>query len=315
MAVEKTIGVAVHIDTYEGMKRGVPVLLALLQKYNIHGSFFVPMGKDHTGRTVKRIFTRRDFLKKTGTGRVWADAVSKKTLMYGLLLPGPQIAEKNKELLRQITGEGHELGIHGYDHVYWHDHIKSFDRKRTEEEIEKLLAAFRKLTGAEARSFAAPGWMINPHVLRCLQERGLTYSSDTRRGTALFYPEMGGEKFRVLQIPTTLPTLDEVIGSIGTDIQTLAAHYMNILANGLNILTVHAEIEGKYWTGFLEAFIKKTIGEGFVYRRLIDMAEECAQNPDVPTCRVEYGYVDGRAGEVCVQGSAQRIGQWEAHSS
>jgi undecaprenyl phosphate-alpha-L-ara4FN deformylase len=299
----KTIGIAVHVDTYEGMRRGVPVLLALFQKYGIKASFFVPMGKDHTGRTIKRIFKRKGFLKKTGTGRVWAEAVSMKTLMYGLLLPGPQIAKKNREHLRQITGEGHELGVHGYDHVYWHDHIKGFDRKRTEEEVNKLLRAYRELMGVDACSFAAPGWMINPHVLRCFQEKGLAYSSDTRKGTTLFYPEMGGEKFRVLQIPTTLPTLDEVIGSIGTNIPTLVEYYCDALMDGLNILTVHAEIEGKHWIGFLEAFINKTIERGFTYRRLIDIAEEYAQNPDVPTCCIEYGFLEGRAGEVCVQGA------------
>jgi undecaprenyl phosphate-alpha-L-ara4FN deformylase len=299
----KTIGIAVHVDTHEGMKNGVPVLLALFQKYGIRASFFVPMGKDHTGWTIKRIFKRKGFLKKTGTGRVWAEAVSMKTLMYGLLLPGPQIAKENRELLRQITGEDHELGIHGYDHVYWHDHIKSFDRKRTEEEVEKLLKVYNELIGTQARSFAAPGWMINPHVLRCFQEKGLVYSSDTRKGTALFYPEMGSEKFRVLQIPTTLPTLDEVIGSIGTDIPTLVEYYCDALMDGLNILTVHAEIEGKHWIDFLEAFIKKTIKSGITYKRLIDIAEEYAQNTDVPTCCIEYGFVEGRAGEVCVQGA------------
>jgi undecaprenyl phosphate-alpha-L-ara4FN deformylase len=302
----KTIGIAVHVDTHEGMKNGVPVLLALFQKYGIKVSFFVPMGKDHTGWTIKRIFKRKGFLKKTGTGRVWAEAVSMKTLMYGLLLPGPHIAERNRELLRQITGEGHELGIHGYDHVYWHDHIKGFDRKRTEKEVEKLLKVYSELIGTQALSFAAPGWMINPHVLRCFQEKGLVYSSDTRKGTALFYPEMGGEKFRILQIPTTLPTLDEVIGAKGTDTQALAEYYQSILTNGLNILTVHAEIEGRQWTGFLEAFIKKTIADGFTHRRLIDIAEEYAQNPDVPTCCIEYGFVEGRAGEVCVQGTDDR---------
>jgi undecaprenyl phosphate-alpha-L-ara4FN deformylase len=299
----KTIGIAVHVDTHEGMKNGVPVLLALFQKYGIKASFFVPMGKDHTGWTIKRIFKRKDFLKKTGTGRVWAEAVNMKTLMYGLLLPGPHIAKKNRKLLPQITGEGHELGIHGYDHVYWHDHIKDFDRKRTEEEVEKLLKVYNELIGTQARSFAAPGWMINSHVLRCFQEKGLAYSSDTRKGTKLFYPDMGSEKFRVLQIPTTLPTLDEVIGSIGTDIQTLVEYYNNALADGLNILTIHAEIEGKHWIGFLEEFINKTINGGATYRRLIDIAEECAQNPDVPTCCIEYGFVEGRAGEVCVQGA------------
>ena len=157
MAVEKTIGIAVHVDTHEGMKKGVPALLALFQKYGIKASFFVPMGKDHTGWTVKRVFTRKGFLKKAGTGRVWAEAVSKKTLMYGLLLPGPQIAKKNRELLQRITEEGHELGIHGYDHVYWHDHIKGFDRKRTEEEVGKLLKVYRELTGADSPFLCCAG--------------------------------------------------------------------------------------------------------------------------------------------------------------
>lgn len=302
----KTIGVAVHVDTFEGMKKGVPVLLGLFRKYGIKASFFVPMGKDHTGRTIKRIFRRKGFLEKSGTGRVWATAVSAKTLLYGLLLPGPEIARKNRELLGQITGEGHELGIHGSDHVYWHDHIKDFDRKKTEEEINTLLGIYRELTGADARSFAAPGWMINSHALRCFQKKGLTYSSDTRNGRALFFPEMGGEKFRVLQIPTTMPTLDEVIGSIGTDVQELIEYYRNIVSSELNILTVHAEIEGNRWTDFLEGFIRKAIEDGFIFRRLIDIAEEYADEPDVPVCSVEYGFVNGRAGEVCLQGKESR---------
>ncbi len=303
MVVKKTIGIAVHVDTCEGMKKGVPILLGFFRKYGIKTSFFVPMGKDHTGWTIKRVFKRKGFLKKSGTGRIWSAAVSKKTLMYGLLLPGPQIAKENKALLHRIINEGHELGIHGHDHVYWHDHIKDFDRKKTEEETEKALMIYRELIGTEVRSFAAPGWMINHHVLRYLQEKGLAYSSDTRKGTILFYPEMSGENFHILQIPTTLPTLDEVIGSIGTDTQALVEYYCNMLTDGLNVLTVHAEIEGKNWAGFLERFIEETVKRGFVYRRLIDLAEEYAHNPDVPTYSIEYGFVEGRAGEVCVQGT------------
>lgn len=288
-----------HVDTYEGMKKGVPALLALFQKYNIHASFFVPMGKDHTGWTAKRVFTRKGFLKKAGRVGV-VSTYGVKTLMYGLLLPGPQIAKKNAGLLRQIANEGHELGIHGYDHVYWHDYIKGFDRKRTEEEVEKLLAVYRELVGVDSPSFAAPGWMINPHVLRCFQEKGLLYSSDTR-GTMPFYPEMAGERFTILQIPTTLPTLDEVVGLAGTDISTLTRYYLDALTDGLNILTVHTELEGKRWIGFLESFIKDTLERGFIYKRLIDIAGEHRPKADVPLCRIEYGFVEGRAGEVCVQ--------------
>lgn len=299
--MNRLIGIKVDVDTYAGMRKGVPRLLSLFKENNIHASFFVPMGKDHTGRTVKRVFTRKGFLKKAGRVGV-VSTYGIKTLLYGLLLPGPEIARRNVSLLHKIIDDGHELGIHGHDHVYWHDHIKGFARKRTEEEVNKLLKVYRELAGVDARSFAAPGWMINHHVLRAFQENGLVYSSDTR-GTAPFYPEMGGEKFHILQIPTTLPTLDEVVGIAGTDVPTLVEYYLSTLTDGLNILTVHTELEGKHWTCFLERFVKKTLELGFTYKRLIDMATELRNNENIPTCEVIYGSVEGRAGEVCRQAS------------
>jgi undecaprenyl phosphate-alpha-L-ara4FN deformylase len=52
----KTIAIKVDVDTHEGMRHGVPVLLSLFKKYGVQGSFFVPMGKDDTGWTAKRVF-------------------------------------------------------------------------------------------------------------------------------------------------------------------------------------------------------------------------------------------------------------------
>jgi hypothetical protein len=74
------------------------------------------------------------------------------------------------------------------------------------------------------------------------------------------------------------------------------------LTDGLNILTIHTEIEGKRWMGFLEGFIEGTLECGFTCKRLIDIANEYKENLHVPVYRIEYGFVDGRAGEVCVQG-------------
>lgn len=299
---EKTILIGVHVDTFEGMKKGVPVLLELFNKHKIKSSFFVPMGKDHTGRTIKRVFRRKGFLNKEGTGRIWADALSKKTLMYGLFLPGPSIAERNSGLLQRITSEGHELGIHGGDHVHWHDRIKGMGQKETEEEIERCLLTYRQLVGAEARSFASPGWMTNAHALRYFEEKGLAYTSDTRMGRGIFYPSMDGDMFRILQVPTTLRTLDEVIGSHGNDVAALVDYYCAALSGGLNVLTVHAEIEGGRWRLFLEQFVQKTLSMGYRFKRLIEVAEACRQSPGIPVCPVQYGFVEGRAGEVCLQG-------------
>ena len=117
------IGLNVHVDTFEGMKHGVPRLLDLFRTHNIHVTFFVPMGKDHTGWTVMRALRRPGLSPKARRGNA-VGAYGLKTLMRGILLPGPEIASRHRELLRLIVDSGHELGIHGLDHVYWHDHIK-----------------------------------------------------------------------------------------------------------------------------------------------------------------------------------------------
>jgi len=294
-----TIGIKVDVDTFQGMRNGVPVLLDIFRRHDVRASFFVPMGKDNTGRTVKRVFTRKGFLKKAGRVGVLS-TYGVKTLMYGLVLPGPQIARGNITLIRRILDGGHELGIHGHDHVRWHDSIKHFDEAETRREVDRLLTVYRMVVGEEARSFAAPGWMINPFVLKVFEEKGLVYSSDTR-GLCPFYPEMGGIRFSIVQIPTTLPTLDEVIGVVSAEEKTLVDHYLGLLADGLNVLTVHTELEGKRWSGFLDAFLAEAGKRGFAFKPLMDIAREFKNTPDGPVCAIEYGSVPGRAGEVCCQ--------------
>lgn len=295
------IGIKVDVDTYRGMRKGVPVLLELFKKYNINASFFVPMGKDDTGWTIKRVFKRKGFLKNTGRVGV-VNTYGIKTLLYGLLLPGPEIARKNINLLHKIMDEGHELGIHGYDHVYWHDHIKHLNKEKTEEVLRKAFDVYRDITKKNPKSFAAPGWMINTHSLRFFEENNFVYTSNAR-GVSPFYPEMGNESFRILEIPTTLPTLDEVVGIEGNEITSLSEFYLNTLTttSGLNILTIHTELEGNKWSALLEIFIKKSLELGFTYKRIIDIATELKNYDDIPVCKSVYGYTKGRTGEVSLQ--------------
>ena len=295
----KIIGLKIDVDTYEGMKNGVPTLLDLLRQFNIKGSFFVPMGKDHTGWTVKRVFTRKGFLKKANRVGV-LETYGIRTLMRGLLLPGPEIAKKNRLTLNEIVAQGHEVGIHGHDHVDWHDHIKEWDKTKTSALLNRACRVYEDLLGQKAHSFAAPGWMINAHALRFFENHGFLYSSDTR-GSSPFLPVMGDSHLNILQIPTTLPTLDEVVGLAGYEPLSLARHFIDSLNEGLNILTVHTELEGKRWEGFLKDFIRLTIDQGFTYTRLMDIAQMLRDNSDIPRCTIFYGYVEGRAGEVSCQ--------------
>ncbi len=304
--LDKIIGLKVDVDTFDGMRNGVPVLMSLFKKYNIHASFFVPMGKDHTGRTVKRVFRKKGFLKKAGRVGVLG-TYGLRTLMYGILLPGPEIALRNANLLKNIEEEGHEVGIHGLDHVYWHDSIKGLNKERTTRILQKACSTYHGIFKKHPLSFAAPGWMVNSHALRFFEENGFIYTSDTR-GDTPFFPVMENETFRILQIPTTMPTLDEVIGIEGKNARSLNTFFLNKLKPGLNILTVHTELEGKRWTAFLELFIKNTLASGFVYHRLVDIAEACKQEGKIPVCTITYGYVNNRAGEVSLQKVCQQNG-------
>jgi peptidoglycan/xylan/chitin deacetylase (PgdA/CDA1 family) len=248
-----------------------------------------------------RVFTRRGFLKKAGrTGVV--STYGLKTLMYGLILKGPEILKGNPILAKRIVEYGHELGIHGHDHVLWHDRIKGWDKKRTEDELEKAITTYKEVVGVEPSAFAAPGWMINGHLLKGLKEKGFIYTSNCR-GDAPFFPEMEGRRFDIIEIPTTLPTLDEVIGIAGKGEDELIRFYITKLKDGLNILTIHTELEGKRWNTFLRLFIEKAIDLGYRFERLIDVAGSYINDPHTPCCRVSYGQVLGRAGEVCCQGS------------
>jgi peptidoglycan/xylan/chitin deacetylase (PgdA/CDA1 family) len=303
--LHKIIGLKIDVDTSEGMKQGVPRLLDLLNALNIRASFFVPMGKDHTGWTAKRVFTRKGFLKKVKRVGV-VETYGIKTLMYGLLLPGPNIAKKNRPILQQIIAAGHEAGIHGYDHVSWHDHVCEWNETKTLKILRQACTVYEEMLGQRACSFAAPGWMINPHALGFLEKNSFLYSSDTR-GVSPFLPDMGGRHFGILQIPTTLPTLDEVVGIAGDEPVLLSRHFVGLLTEDLNILTIHAELEGNRWTGFLKAFIQQSLDQGFVYKRLNDIAMTIQERGHIPRCTISYGVVEGRAGDVSCQNMAEQL--------
>lgn len=297
--MDKVIGFKVDVDTFEGMKHGVPRLLDLFERYGILASFFVPMGKDHTGWTIKRVFTRRGFVSKAQRVGV-LETYGVKTLMRGLLLPGPEIAKRHGRLLKEIRQRGHELAIHGLDHVYWHDHIKEMDPTRTDTILQKAVEVYHDMVGQKPLSFGAPGWMINAHALAFFEDNGFVYTSDTR-GDAPFYPRMGGRTFNVLQIPSTLPTLDEMVGLEGTDQKTLARFFADSLTPGLNIISIHTELEGNKWVGFLDSFIEQSFERGYRGERLIDIARAVKADVSIPVCDCTYGSVRGRAGEVTLQ--------------
>ncbi len=293
----QTLAVKVDVCTHAGMRDGVPALMRLFDDLGIRASFFVSLGPDHSGRAIRRIF-RPGFLGKM----LRTNAVGTygwRTLLYGTLLPGPQIARSFPETMRALVCDGHEVGMHGYDHVYWQDQLPTLTAAAVGAELARARATFAEIIGAPPQAFGAPGWQCTPLSFACEDAAGLTYHSDTR-GTAPFIPEMDGQRFRTLDIPTTLPTLDEAYGRKGTSAAELTSFYMRQLQPGLNVYTAHAEMEGVRQLPLLRDFLSALRGQA-THLRLIDVATRLGT---VPVARVVPGRIAGRAGTVAWQAAA-----------
>jgi len=293
-----TVALKINVDTYAGTRDGVPMLLDILQDAGIKATFYFSMGPDNSGKAVRRLFTRKGFLKKVLRTKAPA-AHSLKTMLYGTLLPAPMIAESFPEILLETENQGHETGIHCWDHVKWDDLLPWLPKPVTAMELGKAGGQFEEIFRRRARTTAAPGWKVTEDSLEVQDAMGLLYCSDSR-GRCPFYPVVAGRTFKTLQIPTTWPTMDEIIGENGISEETINDHYLSLLSPGLNVHTVHAELEGGIFSSVFRELLQKLVAAGVRFITLADAAGEHA--PSAPVCTLHMGEIPGRAGDVAIQG-------------
>src|SRR4030095_14637989 len=95
------VAIKVDVDTYVGLRDGVPALARVLERRGLRASFFIACGPDHTGRALRRL-VKPGFLAKTLRTNV-PGTYGWRTLLYGTLLPGPQIARSFPQHLRALA--------------------------------------------------------------------------------------------------------------------------------------------------------------------------------------------------------------------
>src|ERR1700731_2197295 len=182
------IGLTVDVDTLRGTREGVPRLVALLKKFGLDATFYFSVGPDNTGRAMRRVF-RKGFEQKVARTS-GLKHYGLKTLLYGVLLPWPDIGRSAGGVMRSVHDAGFEVGLHTYDHVRWQYYVAMATAAWTRAEFERGLDAFERVFGFPPQSHAAAGWQINAHGLELEREYGLRYASDTRGG-APFFPVLG----------------------------------------------------------------------------------------------------------------------------
>jgi len=295
----KQLALKIDVDTYRGTCEGVPRLVEALKKADAQATFFFSLGPDHTGRAIKRVF-RPGFLGKVQRTSV-VEHYGIKTLLYGTLLPGPDIGRKCADIMRSVRDAGFEVGIHCYDHIRWQDYVAGKDAEWTQREMRRAVRRFTEIFGEPPKAHAAAGWQTNRHALRLLQQMGFDYSSDTR-GTHPFLPAWNAEIIACPQLPTTLPTLDELINRDGANLQDVAMHLMGLTGSPSpagHVFTLHAELEGGKFLSLFELLLSGWKAQGY---ELVSMRQYFhSLTGTLPIHEVEMREIEGRSGTLAVQ--------------
>jgi len=303
MLENASIGLKVDVDTLRGTREGVPRLMALFKKHGVDATFYFSVGPDNTGRAMRRVF-RKGFAQKVARTSVLKH-YGLKTLLYGVLLPGPDIGRSAGAVMQSVRDAGFEVGLHTYDHVRWQDYVANATAAWTRTEFERGLFAFERVFGCLPQSHAAAGWQINAHGLALEQEYGLSYASDTRGGPP-FLPLLETGSSTCPQLPTTLPTFDEILGVGGVDESSIAdaVFRLSLAAAGagqerVQVFTLHAELEGMLLSGAFESLLRRWRESGASITRMARIREIAMQGP-LPSRSVVMGEVAGRSGLLAI---------------
>jgi peptidoglycan/xylan/chitin deacetylase (PgdA/CDA1 family) len=303
----------IDVDTYRGTREGVPGLMRMLSRHEAGATFLFSLGPDHTGWALRRALRPVLFQKVSRTSVL--EHSGRKTLMYGVLLPAPDVGRTCVAEMRAVRDAGFECGIHTWDHVVWQDNVRRRDSDWTARQMQQAFQRFTEVFGHAPRTHGAAGWQMNAHAFRQLDALGIAYASDGRamltEDGALADPAIGphrlavdGKALSCIQMPTTLPTLDELLGrTIGGTLITpanVAALLLRLTENRRDhVYTLHAELEGQKLAPIFDALLSGWKAQGYRFASMSDYYRQLDQ-ADLPVRSMQWGALPGRSGELIV---------------
>ncbi len=296
-----SIGLRIDVDTFRGTRDGVPRLLATLQRHRVRGTWYWTLGPDNMGRHVQRMLRPAFAIKMLRSGA--PSLYGWDIILRGTLWPGPVISQRLAGTIRMPHGEGHESGVHAWDHHRWQVGADSLPDSELDAQLSRATDALGSAIGEAPLTAAAPGWRFSERLLSLPASRGFRYRSDCRGDCTPFQPRMpaAAEGVRQPQVPVDLPTYDESVGrGEGAD-AAWNERLLSMISDGKpHVLTIHAESEGGSKGALFEDFLARAIAQGHSFEPLGEWLGRHAPDP-LPSGALASGQVPGREGWLCVR--------------
>lgn len=122
-----------------------------------------------------------------------------------------EVTEKHPEIIKEISDQEHEIGIHGPKHIKLKDYLKS----EFKNDLIRQIDLMEKITGKKPKGYRAPHFSLTKETywaLEILKELGFTYDS------SIFPKNMGeyGDSKSPKDSYEIIPTLTEIPVSVSS---------------------------------------------------------------------------------------------------
>lgn len=287
-------GLRVDVDTLRGTRLGVPRLLDIFNRFGIRATFFFSVGPDNMGRHLWRLLKPAFLWKmlRTSAPSLYGWSI----LRCGVVGRGPDIGLACADVIRRTAAAGHEVGLHAWDHQRWQS--MRFSGAVATAEIAKGYDRLTEILGTPPACSAAPAWRAPAEAIEAKRAFAFAYNSDCR-GSDCFLPACGGGAGQP-QVPVTLPTYDEMQGVDGVNDGNYNQRLLDMFRpDGLNVLCIHAEVEGVAKADLFEDFLVRARDRGIRFERL---GETLMAQGALRPAETRMEALPGREGLLCRQG-------------
>ncbi len=295
------LAIKVDVDSLRPALVGVPRLVDVLKAQHAGASFLFSVGPDRSGRHVARLFRRGMLPRLWRTRRIRDYGLP--TYLYGTLLPSPDLGTRAAATMRAVRDAGFETGVRAYDQVKWRETAAHRDAAWIGRQMTLARSRYEAIIGEPATVHGAAGWQMNRYAYRLTQRLEFAYSSDTR-GYHPFIPVFQAEVISCPQLPTTLPTMDELIAQPGITEQQVVARLLALTETPGpwgHVFSANAAFEGLKLLPQFEQLLHGWQQQGYEVVSLHDYMLSI-DTRELPYHEVVTGKVPGRPGTVASQG-------------